>query len=223
MDFDPEIKKGDPLFECIVSLIVAHKPTSMLEIGSADGRGSTQAFITGIQKASLENTSKLYCIEANLERFKNLVKETEKYPFICCINASSIPVEDYIDDIDINLFWMTHGYSYNIIRCHSIKTVKKWRADEINLITESGIDQNGIDQAKMFIGEKCFDMVLIDGSAFAAEEEMERIIGAKIIVMDDTRDIKCHSAQRTLFKNKEYRVVKDDDGYRNGFTAFVKV
>ena len=80
MSFTPEIVKGDPLYDLIVRLVKKHLPEKIIEIGSADGRGSTQAFIEGLGE-SVENVE-MICIEAHPGRYKELCENVKDYSFI---------------------------------------------------------------------------------------------------------------------------------------------
>ena len=221
MEFQPEIIKGDPLYELIVRLIVEHKPATILEIGSANGHGSTQALIEGIKNVGIENRCEMICLEMHSEKFKELTAVTQEYPFITCIHASSIPIDQYMEENEVKDFMSAHGYTFNIIRYFNVDTVKKWREDEICFITKNGINQDGIERAITCSGKRNFDMVLIDGSAFTAQKECEKILGAKVIILDDTKDIKCWNARIFLTMTGLYKLITEDITYRNGYSVFI--
>lgn len=217
MNFQPEIVSGDPLFTLIARLVVEYKPKSILEIGSANGLGSTQAFIAGIMTAGIDKKCKLYCLEANPERYAALVKNVEGLKFTKTINACSVPLDRMMTEEDIEAF-MTRGYRYNINRFYNIETVKGWRANEIAMIESAGIPQNGIEMARTR-NKGPFDMVLIDGSAFTGDADTEMVIDSKIVIMDDTMDIKCNQAAAALV-NVGFDMIAEDVEHRNGFAAF---
>jgi predicted O-methyltransferase YrrM len=218
MSFQSEIVSGDPLFTLIAKLVVEHKPKSILEIGSATGLGSTQAFIAGIMSAGIDKKCKLYCLEANPERYAELVKNTAGLKFVKPINACSVPVDQMMSDEDIDAF-MTKGYAHNITRFYSRETVKGWRADEIAMITSSGIQQNGIELARAK-NKGSFDMVLIDGSAFTGAADFAGVSDSRAIIMDDTMDIKCHGVVTDILYGGEFELIAEDREQRNGFEAF---
>jgi predicted O-methyltransferase YrrM len=218
MSFQPEIVSGDPLFTLIAKLVVEYKPKSILEIGSATGLGSTQAFIAGIMSAGIDKKCKLYCLEANPERYAELVKNTAGLKFVKPINACSVPVDQMMSDEDIDVF-RGRGYHYNINRFYSVETVKGWRANEIAMITSSGIAQNGIELARAK-NKGPFDMVLIDGSAFTGVPDTLAVKDAGVIIMDDTMDIKCHGGMTDILAGGRFELIAEDREQRNGFAAF---
>ncbi len=223
MGFEPEIVKGDPLYELIVGLVKEKKPKTILEIGSANGLGSTQAFLEGLGDRT---DCKMFCIEADPERFIELKENVNSKRFVECINASSVPVDLYMSEKDIDAFMMSVGYMYNIRRFYNNGTIKKWRADEIKLIRDNEIPQNGISQVWFKSDYVSPDIVLMDGSAFSGEAELTRLFGSKIIIMDDIMDIKNHSPMRTMLEycqEGHYKQLAIDTKYRNGFAAFEEV
>jgi hypothetical protein len=219
MSFNPEVVKGDPLYDLIVELVIKYKPETILEIGSANGQGSTQAFISGIQSAGIQDKCKLYCMEADIDRYNELFEVKEKYPFLTCIWSSTVSLDDYMTEGQIELFMQNHEYNYNIKK-HSVETVKGWRKEEIDKLVKSGISQDGLLFVSNVIDQKFFDMVLIDGSAFTALAEFGMVNGAKIIIMDDTRDIKNELPCKLIKNGGLYDTIVENTVYRNGFAAF---
>jgi hypothetical protein len=65
-------------------------------------------------------------------------------------------------------------------------------------------------------------MVLIDGSEFTGEKEVEKIIGAKIIALDDTETYKCYYAMQKLQLDTNYRLIVHEPGIRNGYAIFAR-
>lgn len=240
MSFNPEIIKGDLLYDLIVELVIEHKPKTILEIGSANGMGSTRAFIEGVTASGHE--CKMVCLEANIDRWKDLTVNCRFYNFIHCIHGCSSSTGTYMSEHNIEKFMKGHGYRFNIKR-YSIDTVKKWRSDEIEMIekidTGSGnpltnqgaycdavliaIGKNDITENYEEFSDFVFDMVLIDGSAFTGDNDLDLCYGAKTIIMDDTMDIKCYHPMQRLLSDDNYKLIISEPNYRNGFAAFEKV
>ena len=98
MSFEPEIV-GDEFYDKIVEHVVRIKPYIIVEIGSANGLGSTQAFIEGIRKAGIENSCELLCVELLKDRFDELVENTkDAVPGIIYHNGSTCGVDGYMSD-----------------------------------------------------------------------------------------------------------------------------
>lgn len=238
----PEIIPGDGLFELIVELVKKYKPNTILEIGSGSGYGSTQAFIKGIIQAEIDGTCQLICIEPDRERFIDLKEQETAFPFMKCILGCSSPVSAYMSDYDIEKFMKEHGYRFNI-KQYSVETVKRWKRNEIDKIEKLELESDtpiinqgaycnavlnavgGMDLIKDW--NECndfnFDMVLIDGSAFSGDNDYNLVYGAKIIIMDDTLDIKCFNAARRSMSDPMYMLIHEDRNYRNGYAVFERM
>ena len=220
-DFKPEITKGTTLYGSIFAMVERLKPKTILEIGSATGLGSTQAFIDGVYKLYSSGQNyfpKMVCLELYEDRYKELRKNTEPYRWVTSLRASSIKVSEGYSDIDIDNFLKQHP-EMTITKLYADR-VHGWRKEELCYIIEKKIDQNGIDQAKDLLGE--IDMVLIDGSAFTASAELDKVYGAKCIILDDILDIKNYDNYKRLDDDVDYRLSSVDEDERNGWAIFLK-
>lgn len=215
MAFEAEIVKGDSLYEKIIELVCEYKPEKILEVGSGNGMGSTQAFIEGICKAGIHNKTSLYCLEANPQNYKGLIAATSRHPFVTRYDMCSVSIAEYMDEEDINHFMKSHGYMLNIKR-HSEYTVNKWRNDELQMLSKNEIKENGIDHIKQKNGIKKFDMVLLDGSAFCGVADAKKVDNADVIIMDDSLDIKNLYAFREIAKECQHEIIYSNPEYRNG-------
>ena len=219
MNIEPEIK-DDELYHAIVELVKEKKPRNILEIGSSNGLGSTQAFIEGIRALPHEHRCTLYCLEADPQRFAELELNMKNVHFAECYNASSVPVSEYINEDEIATFLKNRPYgTFNIVR-YGVSTVCGWRKAELETIVAYGVKQNGIEWAKKRIGGMDFDMVLIDGSAFTGWAEYQKVDGAKILILDDTMDIKNFCTVTDILVKGNYNVIGDNRKYRNGYAIF---
>ena len=226
MSFTPEIVKGDPLYELIVSEIVEKKPKKLVEIGSANGLGSTQAFIEGVLEVGDVENVDLFCIEAHPERFNELMTNLQEHrEFAHPVRGCSVDIDGYVTEEYIEEFMRTAGYQYNIVRYHSVDTVKKWREEELQMIGAEETPQNVFAYLEKMHGVTAddIDMVLIDGSAFTGLADLAKVLGAKTIIMDDTMDIKCRDAMDVLLVAPMYRCVTKDDKHRNGYAVFERI
>ena len=88
----PEIRNGD-FYYAIHALAKTEKISTILEIGSSSGEGSTEAFATAIPKNP--NHPLLFCMEVSKCRFKKLQKNYAEHPLVRCYNVSSVPLEKF--------------------------------------------------------------------------------------------------------------------------------
>lgn len=222
-NFKAEITPATTLYQHIVDLVKTFNPETVLEIGSANGLGSTRAFIEGaeacIEKGWLPPC--MVCLEAVKERFDELATNVDSHKWITPVWTSSVSMSKYMNDIDISDFFKNPDTEHMNVRRFGDAEVRKWRAAELHNILLNDIPQDGIDRAIQILGERP-EMVLIDGSCFTADAELEKVWGAKVIILDDTLGIKNHSTNRMLDVSKSYNVLARNCDERNGWAIYAK-
>ncbi len=62
--------------------------------------------------------------------------------------------------------------------------------------------------------------MLIDGSEFTGNAELEEVYGAEFILLDDTRTFKCHAAHRRLLHDPGYELISENPELRHGYSVF---
>jgi len=225
MTFQPEIY-NDELFYAIQDCIKQYRPHFIVEIGSANGLGSTQAILS-----SMPLDSSFFGLESDPERYKELVENCKKHDRnIHLYNASSVPVEEFMTNKEILEFLVAHPEMN--LSTYPVDTILGWREENIESLVKNKTQQNGIDRIINHIdlenGEDWRDdndivtCVLIDGSAFTGEKEMKKLTGSSIYILDDTQDIKNYDNYIILCLDLDYRIWKENKKYRNGYAIFVK-
>jgi len=66
-------------------------------------------------------------------------------------------------------------------------------------------------------------MVLIDGSEFTGHAELNLVMGAKIIALDDINAFKNYQSYQILISDPNYKIIARDVSLRNGFAIFEKI
>ena len=124
-----EITRNDKFGSTIIHIVKELKLKNILEIGSWDGTGSTQCFIEGMNDFT---DKKLYCLEINKDRFKDLVKNTSMHSWIKCYNQTSISYNSLLYK-DFNEIWDS---SYNRIKFTdtSKSTAQQWFNEDVENI-----------------------------------------------------------------------------------------
>lgn len=185
--------------------------TSCLELGSFDGDGSTQILIQALSKAPHR---RLVCIEAMPERFKNLVKNTQDYPWVenhCCstISSASFSFLDFDNDI-----WNT---PFNKLSFQHDEVKGWWERDLAYL--------KGVSSGYLESSHESFDAVLIDGGEFCGYDEFRLIKDrTKCLMLDDVFfAFKNNRVHQELLQDKEWKLVYEDHSKeRNGTSIFVR-
>lgn len=207
--------KDDAFYRLIRELAASEVLRHVLEIGSSAGSGSTKAFVEGLARNAA--SPKLFCIEVSRPRFELLRKTYADFGFVHCYNMSSVRPEEFPDAAAVEEFYRTTPTTLNR---YPLEQVLGWRTADIAYIRDAQVPADAIDHIKAEHGIDAFDMVLIDGSEFTGEAELEKVRGARIILLDDTNAFKGFRARQKLLSDPDYEVIADDQGLRNGYAAF---
>lgn len=189
----------------------------IIEIGSSSGAGSTQSFIRAISGREDVHEVELYCMELSSSRYAALKKSAKKFKFVKCFNLSSVSTKEFPSVEDVTNFYNSRKTNLNKV---PLEEVLRWRAQDIQFVSNSGKDINGIVAIKQANQIDQFDLCLIDGSEFTGLSELSHLLGAKYILLDDTESYKCREAFESLERNNNYELIKHDPRLRNGFALF---
>ena len=210
----PEIQ-NDALYNAIRRLASTEDVATILEIGSSSGEGSTMAFASGIRKNPRHPI--LACMEVSKRRFDQLQKQYAGDPQIRCYNVSSVPIESFPQESDLIRFYETAPPE--VIHA-SLPEVFRWLKQDIEYLQRDTVPQRGIELIKQDLGIENFDMVLIDGSEFTGQAELEQLYGAKFILLDDTLSFKNYANRIRLLQDPQYELLEENLSLRNGYSIF---
>lgn len=210
----PEIK-DDAFYRLIRDLAATESLRHVLEIGSSAGGGSTKAFVAGLAENAGKPT--LHCIEVSKPRFDVLSAAYADRPFVRCYNMSSVAPEEFPSEDEVIAFYRNETSG---LTKFPMDEVLRWLAQDIAYVRDAGVPAGAVDRIKAENGIAAFDMVLIDGSEFTGEVELAKVLGAKLILLDDTNTFKCFRARQKLMLDPNYEMIADDQTLRNGFSAF---
>lgn len=212
----PEIK-GDELYRLIVDISAREPIATILEIGSSAGGGSTEAFVTGI--AANPAAPRLFCMEVSRPRFEELQKRYADRGFVSCYNTSSVPLSAFPAPAQVESFY---GSTSTNLNHYPLERILGWLKQDIDYVAGSGFDRDGIALIKSENGIEQFDMVLIDGSEFTGEAELERVYGARWLLLDDVNAYKNYANYQRLKNDPGYELYRENWSLRNGYAVFRK-
>lgn len=215
----PAEVSNDQFSEMIHDLVSKPDVKTVIEIGSSSGAGSTKAFIDGIRKRPDAGEMAFYCMEVSTGRYAELKKFTDQYPFARAFNLSSVSTRRFPTAEEVSRFYSERETKLNNF---PLEMVQSWRRNDIEYITATGRDVNGIQAIKATYGIETFDLCLIDGSEFTGMLELQDLLGARYILLDDTETFKCREAFEYLMASEDYSLLAHDPDLRHGFAAFMR-
>jgi hypothetical protein len=207
----PEIV-NDTFAQTLEAVVRFYKIKSILELGASSGEGSTACFVRGMAD---NPDAKLYSLEASKERFAALQQQYANNPRVICINAFSVPKEEWLTHNQIDLYVPQYGNEFGSA------TYKLWLQMEIDYQAASNVPTNGIAQALALNGGP-FDFVLIDSSLFSGDAEFKAVYGAKFLALDDTRSMKTGPSFKKLLADPAYKLFGAGP-HRYGWAVFQHV
>lgn len=212
----PEIK-NDEFYELIQIIAENENIKTVLEIGSSSGQGSTEAFVQGLRNNA--NAPTLFCIEISQTRFKELQKTYQEDDFVKCYNVSSIGLSEFPDRQKIIEFYTQNQTNLNQ---YPLGTVLEWLEQDLAYVRSAKVPEQGIQQIKQENNIDYFDVVLIDGSEFTGEVELQYIYGANFILLDDINTFKNYNNYYNLLEDSKYEAIAENKNIRNGYAIFKK-
>ena len=210
----PEIG-DDELYELLKSVASREHICSVLEIGASSGEGSTAALVSGLHGNA--GRPRLFCLEASRVRFAKLEERYASVPFVYCINASSVGLDGFPTDIELAHFYRSRRTNLNH---YPLEMVTEWLRNDINYVVKNNLPIDGIARIKNNYGIERFDLVLIDGSEFTGPAELDQVIGAHWIALDDINAYKNYDNYHRLISDPEYILEAENWNLRNGYALF---
>jgi hypothetical protein len=202
-----EINENDEFGKVIIDVVTRYNLQKVLEIGSWDGTGSTQCFIKGM---SVLTSPDLTCVEVKRDRYEKLVKNTQAYSWVKCVNQTTISLKALIDK-DFESLWNSNYCCINSDK----STVREWFDHDIEEITKYNHGFLETDQ-------RFYDGVLIDGGEFFGYSEYKLVKDrTNVLFLDDYYSaFKNNQSARELTKDPEWEVVAGNRYCRNGYAVF---
>jgi len=212
----PEIK-NDEFYDLINRLAREADIKTVLEIGSSSGEGSTEAFVKGLRDNP--NNPTLFCLEVSKSRFAKLEKTYRDEEFVKPYNTSSVALNRFPTKTEVVDFYENHPTRLNQ---YSLDLVLSWLEQDKKYVQDSQVSEDGIKRIIKDNRIDFFDLVLIDGSEFTGWQELQDVLGAKFILLDDINAFKNYRSHQQLLSNRSYELIWENQRLRNGFSIFKK-
>lgn len=210
----PEVHH-DEFSEAIRNLARSAEIDTVLEIGSSSGEGSTLAWVEGLRQNPRK--PKLYCMEVSRVRCEALEKRWGPEGFVECFLGSSVDLDQFPPASDVERF---HREVSGPLQAYPLEQVLGWLQADIDYIKQEGVQTGRIREIKRARGIENFGAVLIDGSEFTGDAELDEVYGAEFILLDDTQTYKCHAAHHRLLHDPGYELIAENPTLRHGYSVF---
>lgn len=193
-----------------------------LEIGSSAGEGSTRNFVDAISARDSSQNCHLFCFEINRSRLNKLNNYIKDYSFVEIINMSSIALHEYPSSWKIFIFMLKRRREF---RGYGILNAISWLRIEKEYLKRKvqNNEVSGIDYVLDRLNGELPDVVLIDGSEFTGEVELEKLWGSRFLLLDDILTYKNYLNFEKLMKSQDYVLLIENRIVRNGFAIFKNV
>lgn len=205
-----EITSADTFGQAIAGTIRALAIETVLEVGSFDGLGSTEVFIEALRHAA---APRLTCLEADPERYRELVLNTIRHPWVECVCQSSISMDSLTPrDFDRDVW----DSPFNLLR-YPREVVRGWWDETMRHLLD-------VEAGYLETNRETYDAALIDGNEFTGYDDY-RLVKDRVrcLMLDDVfHAYKGARAHRELTDDPAWRLVWCDSGVRNGAAIWMR-
>lgn len=209
----PAALPDNPLYMILYQL-ARHAPIqTILEVGSADGSGST-----AILQSALQADSQLFCLEAEPDKYAALHQRYAADDRVITLPYVAVFPPRFPAWPDIVDHWQ-QGQSF--LRHYPLGQIEGWYLGEKALASRAS-EVSGIAWIQKEYGIDTFDMVLLDGAEFLGEQDYQAVKGARWIVLDDIQSYKNKAVMAELLADPDYFLLYHFDRWGHGCAAFRK-
>lgn len=210
----PEVHH-DEFSETIRNLARSAAIDTVLEIGSSYGEGSTLAWVEGLRQNPRK--PRLFCMEVSRVRCEALQTRWGPEGFVECFVGSSVDLDQFPSHEEVADF---HRTVAGPLQKYPLEQVLGWLDEDIDYIKKEAVQTGRIREIKRTRGIENFGAVLIDGSEFTGNAELDEVYGAEFILLDDTQTYKCHMAHHRLLHDPGYELIAENPTLRHGYSVF---
>lgn len=186
---------------------------SVLDIGAGSGVGSSRALIEAAEHLP---HLRVFCIEPDRSNFHALSERHAGRATL--VDAASVPLERYVTERELDRFY---NFIPSIMNSLPLESFQEVRRQELGYLRERRISDDGIARIKAQHGIDRFGLVVLDGSMFCGEADLEAVYGARYLALNSVRSIKSYGNFRRLIDdNADYRLIAANLKSGCGYAVF---
>jgi hypothetical protein len=202
-----QINRGSPVGELIYNLSLDENNLIFLETGTWNGEGSTKCFMDGLLQRN--DDSILYSLESYGFHYDEAKAYWDPIMSVYVKKKLSLIRGRIIEPSEV----MTIEEVENCSKPPDHPDWRKWHRGNMKGYNEC---LNVYDQLPDHI-----DVFLLDGGEFSSYAEYKKMKDStKILLLDDSNELKNRQARKELLSSENWSVLVDWPHYRNGFAAF---
>jgi hypothetical protein len=202
------------IMQTSIYLLLNHDKTlnSILVVGAGNGEGTVQAIVSAYQGLQ---PGVLFCIEPDQEKFEKLEKQ---YAQIAkSYNRSSVPVVGYVTESELTAFYK---YIPSVMNNFPLEIFTEALQREKQDLECSSRSHDCIREIKQSQGFDHFDFVVLDGSLFCGESDLDAVYGATYIFLTSVNSIKDYANYKKLSADDSYILLLSNTTPRAGYALF---
>jgi hypothetical protein len=194
-----QIRLGQPFGEYIAKYAADSRFSRYVEIGTWNGRGSTCCFQDGFERRSTPATLQSY--EISKSRVQEATELWKDAPHIHIVHGRVL--ED------------NKCPTFSQVQSVFPKLTVAWHSEDVDNFWSAS-----------YVPMEDPEVVLLDGAEYLTYfefEEMKRMTGIKVFMLDDSAVDKCRDIHRYLLANPDWTRVAYSDTDRNGWSIFERI
>lgn len=207
----PEQVEPDLFFTLQRFLYLDPAIDSVLDIGAGSGEGSTRAVM---EAAEYLPGVKVFCLEPDLEKFRALAARYGGRAEL--VHAASVPPERYVTGKELELFY---NYLPSVMNSLPLEQFQLAREQEIDYLRQYGVQVDGIARIKREHRIERFGLVILDGSLFCGEADLQEVYGARYLALNYLKSIKNYGNLQRLMEGGDYQLIAANPDYGCGYAV----
>jgi len=207
----------NPFYRYLYQMASEEPLQHVLEIGSATGDGSTEVLYQALSQRPDAKQVQLYCLESQPERFAALSQRFADVDWVHCFPYLAVYPVTYPTPAELQRF---NQETPTALQRIPFNQVLDWLAGETAMYEASAHRLHGVAAIQQQFGIETFDMVVLDAGEFSGPADLEPVLGARILVLDDINSFKNYANFQILQAHRDYYLIQQDWLWRNGCAVF---
>ncbi len=188
------------------------KFNSILIVGAGNGEGAVQAIALAYPDIK---PNVLFCIEPDNDKFLEL--ESRYSSVAKSYNCSSVKTSDYISEHELTAFYK---YIPSVMNKYPLESFITALNNEKHTLDRTNRSCDGIRNIRRLHKLEHFDFVVLDGSLFSGEADLDAVYGSVFILLTSVNSIKDYANHKRLSEDDNYILLLSNLTPRAGYSMF---